>query len=140
VGFGGLFCVLSYIAPTLTRVAGLPDRHVPLVLAVFGAGMILGNLTGAWLADRSLTAPGSLNADGHAAAMAFLLSYTQMTRWHSPMAPRATRVRKSVRLDAFRRTGQPGIRPQQTRGNDSMIILLNLGRALTVAWIAYAFC
>lgn len=29
VGFGGLFCVLSYIAPTLTGVAGLPDRDVP---------------------------------------------------------------------------------------------------------------
>jgi DHA1 family inner membrane transport protein len=54
VGFGGLFCVLSYIAPTLTGVTGLPDRDVPLVLAVFGAGMILGNLIGAWLADRSL--------------------------------------------------------------------------------------
>jgi MFS transporter, DHA1 family, inner membrane transport protein len=54
VGFGGLFCVLSYIAPTLTGVTGLPDRDVPLVLAVFGAGMILGNLAGAWLADRSV--------------------------------------------------------------------------------------
>jgi MFS transporter, DHA1 family, inner membrane transport protein len=54
VGFGGLFCVLSYIAPTLTQVAGMPDRHVPLVLAVFGVGMILGNLVGSWLADRSL--------------------------------------------------------------------------------------
>jgi DHA1 family inner membrane transport protein len=54
VGFGGLFCVLSYIAPTLTQVAGLPDRYVPLVLAVFGVGMILGNLIGSWLADRSL--------------------------------------------------------------------------------------
>jgi MFS transporter, DHA1 family, inner membrane transport protein len=54
VGFGGLFCVLSYIAPTLTQVAGLPDRYVPLVLAVFGVGMIFGNLAGSWLADRSL--------------------------------------------------------------------------------------
>jgi MFS transporter, DHA1 family, inner membrane transport protein len=54
VGFGGLFCVLSYIAPTLSRVAGLPDRYVPLVLVVFGVGMILGNLIGSWLADRSL--------------------------------------------------------------------------------------
>jgi DHA1 family inner membrane transport protein len=54
VGFGGLFCVLSYISPTLSRVAGLPDRYVPLVLAVFGVGMILGNLIGSWLADRSL--------------------------------------------------------------------------------------
>jgi DHA1 family inner membrane transport protein len=54
VGFGGLFCVLSYIAPTLTQVAGMPDRYVPLVLGVFGVGMILGNLVGSWLADRSL--------------------------------------------------------------------------------------
>jgi DHA1 family inner membrane transport protein len=54
VGFGGLFCVLSYIAPTLTQVSGLPERYVPLVLAVFGVGMILGNLLGSWLADRAL--------------------------------------------------------------------------------------
>jgi len=54
VGFGGLFCVLSYIAPTLTQVTGLSERYVPLVLAVFGVGMILGNLIGSWLADRSL--------------------------------------------------------------------------------------
>jgi DHA1 family inner membrane transport protein len=54
VGFGGLFCVLSYVSPTLTQVAGLPVRYVPLALAVFGVGMILGNLMGSWLADRSL--------------------------------------------------------------------------------------
>jgi len=54
VGFGGPFCVLSYVSPTLTRVAGLPVRYVPLALAVFGVGMILGNLMGSWLADRSL--------------------------------------------------------------------------------------
>lgn len=62
VGFGGLFCVLSYISPTMTRVAGLPERYVPFVLAVFGVGMILGNLIGSWFADRSLmrTIGGSL--------------------------------------------------------------------------------
>ncbi len=54
VGFGGLFCVYSYITPTLTHVAGLPVRYVPFVLAVFGVGMILGNLLGSWLADRAL--------------------------------------------------------------------------------------
>jgi len=54
VGFGGLFCVLSYITPTLTHVAGLPERFVPFVLAAFGVGMILGNLIGSWLADRAL--------------------------------------------------------------------------------------
>jgi DHA1 family inner membrane transport protein len=62
VGFGGLFCVLSYITPTLTQVAGLPERYVPFVLVVFGVGMILGNLIGSWLADRWLmrTIGGSL--------------------------------------------------------------------------------
>jgi DHA1 family inner membrane transport protein len=54
VGFGGLFCVYSYIAPTLTEVAGLAGRYVPIVLAVFGVGMIVGNLVGSWLADRAL--------------------------------------------------------------------------------------
>jgi DHA1 family inner membrane transport protein len=54
VGFGGLFCMYSYITPTLTHVSGLPSRYVPFVLAVFGAGMILGNLIGSWLADRAL--------------------------------------------------------------------------------------
>jgi MFS transporter, DHA1 family, inner membrane transport protein len=54
VGFGGLFCVYSYITPTLTQVAGLPVHYVPFVLAVFGGGMILGNLVGSWLADRAL--------------------------------------------------------------------------------------
>lgn len=54
IGFGGLFCVYSYITPTLTQVSGLALGHVPLVLALFGIGMILGNLGGSWLADRAL--------------------------------------------------------------------------------------
>jgi MFS transporter, DHA1 family, inner membrane transport protein len=54
VGFGGLFCVYSYITPTLTHISGMPVRYVPFVLAVFGSGMILGNLIGSWLADRAL--------------------------------------------------------------------------------------
>ena len=54
IGFGGLFCVYSYITPTLIQVSGLPVRYVPFVLTVFGGGMILGNLIGSWLADRTL--------------------------------------------------------------------------------------
>jgi DHA1 family inner membrane transport protein len=56
VGLGGLFCVFSYIAPTMTEVAGLPESWMPAVLAVFGVGMISGNLLGARLADRALLA------------------------------------------------------------------------------------
>jgi DHA1 family inner membrane transport protein len=54
IGFGGMFAVFSYIKPTLTEVAGLPLARVPLVLALFGSGMVAGNLVGARLADKSL--------------------------------------------------------------------------------------
>uniref|UniRef100_UPI000D3932DF MFS transporter n=1 Tax=unclassified Variovorax TaxID=663243 RepID=UPI000D3932DF len=54
IGFGGMFSVFSYIKPTLIEVAGLPLGGVPLVLALFGLGMVTGNLVGARLADKSL--------------------------------------------------------------------------------------
>jgi DHA1 family inner membrane transport protein len=54
VGFGGLFSVFSYIASTATQVAHLPESAVPLMMALFGSGMIVGNLVGAWFADKNL--------------------------------------------------------------------------------------
>jgi DHA1 family inner membrane transport protein len=54
IGFGGMFAVFSYVKPTLIEVAGLPLGGVPIVLALFGLGMVTGNLVGARLADRSL--------------------------------------------------------------------------------------
>ncbi|WP_317627714.1 MFS transporter [Halotalea alkalilenta] len=52
IGFGGMFCVLSYIAPTLTQVSGLSPGWVPVALAAFGLGTIIGSQVGGWLADR----------------------------------------------------------------------------------------
>lgn len=54
IGFGGMFAVYSYITPTLTEVTGLQLGSVPLALATWGMGMIVGNLVGSWLADRAL--------------------------------------------------------------------------------------
>ncbi|MGJ7580780.1 MFS transporter [Variovorax sp. RHLX14] len=54
IGFGGMFSVFSYIKPTLTEVAGLPLNGVPFVLALFGVGMVTGNLVGSRFADRNL--------------------------------------------------------------------------------------
>ncbi|MCO6051841.1 MFS transporter [Mesorhizobium sp. RP14(2022)] len=54
VGFGGMFAVFSYIAATAQIVTGLPETFVPVILAIFGAGMISGNILGAWAADRAL--------------------------------------------------------------------------------------
>jgi DHA1 family inner membrane transport protein len=54
VGFGGLFSVFSYIASTATQVAQMPESAVPVMMALFGSGMIVGNLVGGWLADKAL--------------------------------------------------------------------------------------
>lgn len=55
VGFGGMFAVYSFVTPTLTEVTGISEGYVPLVLMLWGAGMVLGNLVGGPLADRGLT-------------------------------------------------------------------------------------
>lgn len=54
VGFGGMFAVYTYIATTLTDVAGLRAGLVPLVLMLFGIGMVVGNIVGGVLADRGV--------------------------------------------------------------------------------------
>ncbi|WP_102159610.1 MFS transporter [Zhihengliuella halotolerans] len=54
VGFGGFFAVYAYISPILTDVTGLPIKVVPLVLGLYGLGMVVGNLVGGRLADWSV--------------------------------------------------------------------------------------
>lgn len=54
IGFGGFFAVYSYIAPTLTEVAGYRDAQVPIVLALLGVGMTAGTILGGHLADWSI--------------------------------------------------------------------------------------
>jgi DHA1 family inner membrane transport protein len=54
VGFGGMFAVYTYVATTLTDVAGVSRSWVPLALMVFGLGMVVGNIVGGRLADWSV--------------------------------------------------------------------------------------
>lgn len=54
VGFGGMFAVYSYIAPTVTTLSGVREAAVPLILMTFGLGMVTGNIIGGRLADRSV--------------------------------------------------------------------------------------
>jgi len=54
IGFGGLFCVYTYLADTLLAVTHASPAALPVVLAVFGAGMTVGTLVCAWAADRAL--------------------------------------------------------------------------------------
>ncbi len=54
IGFGGMFAMYSYIAPTVTDVAGLSESLVPVYLLVFGIGMVVGTPLGGRLADWSI--------------------------------------------------------------------------------------
>jgi MFS transporter, DHA1 family, inner membrane transport protein len=54
IGLGGLFSVFSYVKPTMMTLAGMQLSQVPIVLALFGAGMVLGNIIGPRFADRAL--------------------------------------------------------------------------------------
>lgn len=71
IGFGGLFCVYTYVASTLIEVTGVAKAVVPLVLAVFGVGITVGNLFWAWLGDRNqnLAAFGALSWSAVALAL-----------------------------------------------------------------------
>ena len=52
IGFAGMFCVFSYLAPTLLDINGASENWIPVGLAAFGLGAIIGNLFGGWLFDR----------------------------------------------------------------------------------------
>jgi MFS transporter, DHA1 family, inner membrane transport protein len=54
LGFGGVFVVLTYIAPILQTATGLSPHAVTLVLFVFGIGLTIGNTLGGRLADKAL--------------------------------------------------------------------------------------
>lgn len=54
IGFGGMFCVYTYLASTMLEVTKVSPAMVPMALAIFGIGLTAGNLIGAWAADRAL--------------------------------------------------------------------------------------
>lgn len=53
-GFGGMFSVFSYIAPTAIEVAHMSPAWIPAIMGVFGLGMNAGNVVGSRFADMSL--------------------------------------------------------------------------------------
>ncbi|MDT0332062.1 MFS transporter [Nocardiopsis lambiniae] len=79
-GFAGVFAVYSYIAPMMTELAGLGDRGVTVVLALFGIGMTLGSLIVGPLADRALR-PTIYIALGSLAAVLALFTLTVHNPW-----------------------------------------------------------
>lgn len=54
LGFGGMFAMYSYIAPTVTQVTGQPGSSVPLFLLVYGLGGLVGAELAGRVAERSV--------------------------------------------------------------------------------------
>jgi DHA1 family inner membrane transport protein len=54
IGYGGLFAVYTYLASTLIEVTHVGPVAVPVILAIFGIGMTIGNLVVPRFADRAL--------------------------------------------------------------------------------------
>lgn len=53
-GFAPVFAVITFIAPMMTGVGGFSPGAVPLVMALFGVGLVAGNLIGGRMADRAV--------------------------------------------------------------------------------------
>lgn len=52
-GFAGMFALYTYIVPVMVQVGGMPLSMAPLVMALYGVGMVIGTLRGGAFADRS---------------------------------------------------------------------------------------
>jgi MFS transporter, DHA1 family, inner membrane transport protein len=53
LGFGGVFASFTYVAPLMVDVAGFPSSALTWLVLLFGAGLVVGNLIGARIADRA---------------------------------------------------------------------------------------
>ncbi|GIM93887.1 MFS transporter [Paractinoplanes toevensis] len=54
LAFGAVYAPFTYIAPLMTDVAGWAPGALPWLLALFGLGLVVGNVIGARAADRRL--------------------------------------------------------------------------------------
>jgi len=84
VGFGGLFAVYSYIAPTVTEVGGLPDSAVPVFTAAFGIGMVAGTWLAGRLADWSVFTTLILSGIGSGLVMLLVWALAPYGWWLAP--------------------------------------------------------
>lgn len=55
LSWAAIFCLFTYIAPTLTDIVGFSPEAVSPILLVFGVGLFIGNIWGGRMADKSLT-------------------------------------------------------------------------------------
>lgn len=85
LGFAGMFCLYTYIASLLTDVGGLAPRHMPLVLALYGVGMVVGTLIGGAMTDRDPVR--TLRLSFLLSAVFLFLVYVLSPWWWAALAP-----------------------------------------------------
>ena len=129
IGFGGLFALVSYIAPLTTEVGGLRESAVAVFLLVIGAGMVVGNLVAGRLVDWSVE--GSLRI-GSVGLAATLLGYFVLAPygWAALVAGFATTVVGSVLALGFQVRLIDAAEHAQTLGAALSHASLNIGNSL----------
>lgn len=76
IGFGGIFCVYTYLTATLIEVTHASNFMIPVVMAVFGLGTTAGNLVCGWAADRATMRSAGISLGFTALVLAFYPSAT----------------------------------------------------------------
>lgn len=84
IGFGGMFAVYTYIAPTITHVGGLAQGAVPVFLLAFGLGMVAGTWVAGELADWSVMRSLGVGSVGTALALLLFWAATPHGWWALP--------------------------------------------------------
>ena len=86
IGFGGMFAVYSYIAPTITEAGGLDESSVPVFLLAFGLGMVAGTWVAGELADWSVFRSLLGSALGMAVVLVAFAAAVPLGWWALPLA------------------------------------------------------
>ena len=119
IGFGGMFCVYTYITWTMTERAGYPEGMMWFVLMVYGIGMVIGNTIGGRLADWNI--PRSIVG-------AFLMMAVMLVAFYAvstiappgdpPVRPGLCRRRHPRHCHADPVHGRRGESPEPRRGDE----------------------
>lgn len=133
VGFGGMFAMFSYIAPTLTEVTGLSSGAVPLYLFLFGLGGFVGSIIAGRLGDWSVLRGLAIGCLGMGANLAV---FALVARWAVPAAICifASSVLASILVVNLQLRLMDVAGAAQTLGAASNHAALNLANALG-AWL-----
>ena len=133
VGFGGIFAMYSYIAPTITDVTGLARQWVPVFLFVYGVFSMVGTWLGGRLGDWSILRTLLIMGLGCAVS---LLAFWQTARWTVPalITLAAIAVAGSAWVVALQLRLMSVAGPARTLGAAMNHSSLNLANALG-AWL-----